>query len=850
MKKLISLSAFLLFLTFQFIFNDCTAQWTQTNYNLWGKHISTFAVSGDTIFAGINYSNNGIMMSTNGGVNWIQTSLTTYYVYSIVVAGNNIYAACSYYGLYLSTNRGANWTNITNGLYYPRCVALSGNTIFVGCTYDNGVFLSTNNGVNWIQTSLNNRNILSLIASGNNVIASTDGYGIFFSSNNGISWSQSSIGSGRFYTIVQSGSTFYAGGEQYGSGISKSTNNGVNWTEIGFNASVYSLAFSGSNLFAGTNNAGVYYTTNNGTNWTQTTLNNKYIPSLCVNGNTVFAGTQNGYYTTTNNGLTWDIPPPSSINAITQSGSNLIAGTSDGVFYSSNGGLRWTYKNLQPNTISLLLNGSYIFSGTAGSGVYYTTNDGVNWTQTSMNNQTVNSLVIKGSNIIAATSTNGVYYTTNNGTNWTQSSLTGITTKALYVLDSIVYAGTVFGGVYKSTNDGVTWSQTSLLYIDVNSFIYQGGKLYAGTGGSGVYYTTNNGANWTQTSFNTNTIISFSNYGSTIFAGTSGSGVYMTKNAGVNWTQVNDGMGNQWIGSLFTFGNYEIAGTGSSFWRRYILEFAPIRGDANLDSTVNVLDVTSTVNYILGNPPVPFSTLAADVNTDLLINVLDVVGEVNIILHPGFKAFANKEFTDNSGSASLYIQNNNLKLQNTVPVSGIQFKLTGAGAQNVTFTPSSTLTNYQVAGGSGSENAKTFVIFTMSDTSINAGVHTLGTFSGLNSGFAMNEIFIADGNGNGVITSNEENGNTEIPKDYSLNQNYPNPFNSSSKLKFEIANLGYTKLVLYDVMGREVQTLVDKTLKPGAYEITFDGSMLSSGVYFYKLTSGNYIATKKMIVLK
>jgi hypothetical protein len=69
-------------------------------------------------------------------------------------------------------------------------------------------------------------------------------------------------------------------------------------------------------------------------------------------------------------------------------------------------------------------------------------------------------------------------------------------------------------------------------------------------------------------------------------------------------------------------------------------------------------------------------------------------------------------------------------------------------------------------------------------------------------------------------------------------------------LKFEIANLGYTKVVLYDVMGREIQTLVNKTLKPGKYEIFIDGSNLSSGVYFYKLISGSYTATKKMIVLK
>ncbi|MEI7485613.1 MAG: T9SS type A sorting domain-containing protein, partial [Ignavibacteriota bacterium] len=349
-----------------------------------------------------------------------------------------------------------------------------------------------------------------------------------------------------------------------------------------------------------------------------------------------------------------------------------------------------------------------------------------------------------------------------------------------------------------------------------------------------------------------NTFVSFSTFGSSVFGGTNGVGVYLTKNAGVNWSQSNDGMGNQNVRTLSTYGNYIIAGTGGSgFWRRYILEFAPIRGDANLDSAVNVLDVTSDVNYILGNPPVPFSVLAADVNTDLVVNVLDVVGTVNIILHPGNKMFAhNIEQNDNSGSASLYIQNNNLKLQNTVPVAGIQFKLSGAGAQNVVFTPSSELTNYQVAAGSASENSKTFVVFTMSDTSLNSGIHTLGTFTGLNNGIVMNQVYIADGNGNGVITSNEENENTEIPKEYSLNQNYPNPFNPVTTIGFELPKNGFTNLKVYDVTGRLIKTLINENRQAGYYKVSFDASTLASGVYFYKLTSGSYSATKKMIVLK
>lgn len=91
---------------------------------------------------------------------------------------------------------------------------------------------------------------------------------------------------------------------------------------------------------------------------------------------------------------------------------------------------------------------------------------------------------------------------------------------------------------------------------------------------------------------------------------------------------------------------------------------------------------------------------------------------------------------------------------------------------------------------------------------------------------------------------------TEIPSKFSLSQNYPNPFNSTSKMKFEIANSSNVRIVIYDIMGREIQTLVNERLQPGTYEVGFNGSMLSSGVYFYQLQAGEYRETRKMLMLK
>ncbi len=91
---------------------------------------------------------------------------------------------------------------------------------------------------------------------------------------------------------------------------------------------------------------------------------------------------------------------------------------------------------------------------------------------------------------------------------------------------------------------------------------------------------------------------------------------------------------------------------------------------------------------------------------------------------------------------------------------------------------------------------------------------------------------------------------SEIPRGYSLGQNYPNPFNPVCKIQFAIPKSGDTKLVVYDMLGREVAVLVNEYHNAGTYEALFEGSNLSSGVYFYRLSSGVFVQTKKMILVK
>ncbi|MBX7047123.1 MAG: T9SS type A sorting domain-containing protein [Ignavibacteria bacterium] len=95
-----------------------------------------------------------------------------------------------------------------------------------------------------------------------------------------------------------------------------------------------------------------------------------------------------------------------------------------------------------------------------------------------------------------------------------------------------------------------------------------------------------------------------------------------------------------------------------------------------------------------------------------------------------------------------------------------------------------------------------------------------------------------------------ENISSELPKEFELKQNYPNPFNPITKILFSLPKSGNALLKVYDINGKEVETLVDDQLSAGIYETSFNASSYPSGVYFYKLISNDFVQTRKMIVTK
>jgi len=146
--------------------------------------------------------------------------------------------------------------------------------------------------------------------------------------------------------------------------------------------------------------------------------------------------------------------------------------------------------------------------------------------------------------------------------------------------------------------------------------------------------------------------------------------------------------------------------------------------------------------------------------------------------------------------------------------------------------------------------------------SINGGTtwtrQTSGIANNLNgvyNGHHLQKFAIAVGdNGTVIRTTNSgvwvQNISTEIPTSFSLSQNYPNPFNPSTVISFSLPAVSQVSLKVFDALGREVQTLVNERMQAGTFEVSFDASNFTSGIYYYTLSSGDFKETRKMILIK
>jgi len=127
-------------------------------------------------------------------------------------------------------------------------------------------------------------------------------------------------------------------------------------------------------------------------------------------------------------------------------------------------------------------------------------------------------------------------------------------------------------------------------------------------------------------------------------------------------------------------------------------------------------------------------------------------------------------------------------------------------------------------------------------------------FNNTNTGFIVGEngtiLRTTNGGSNYSIITSARNNISLVPDKYKLWQNYPNPFNPVTSIKFDLPKTGHTKLSVYNILGEEIETLHNGELTAGSYNLNFNASSYASGVYFYRIETGNFIEVKKFVVMK
>jgi len=250
---------------------DNGASWLQTSLN--NDYVYSLAANEDYLIAGTWH---GVYLSANNGANWTKDSLDLKCI-CLAIGGDNFFAGSELHGLYISANRGSSWT--ASPLYFQtvEALALTGDYIFAGARYYRnsfGLYVSTNNGANWTVT-LKNQWVISLTVSGNLVFAGTQesgkvylpgltyssmdtGNGVYLSADMGTSWTQTSLNNRNILTLAANGNSVFAGTDT--SGLFVSNSSGTSWIQknegLG-DETINVLSILGKYIFAGTKK-GVY----------------------------------------------------------------------------------------------------------------------------------------------------------------------------------------------------------------------------------------------------------------------------------------------------------------------------------------------------------------------------------------------------------------------------------------------------------------------------------------------------------------------------------------------------------------------------------------------------------------
>jgi photosystem II stability/assembly factor-like uncharacterized protein len=385
-------------------------------------------------------------------------------------------------------------------------------------------------------------------------------------------------------------------------------------------------------------------------------------------------------------------------------------------------------------------------------------------------------------------------------------------------------AQTMYALRFYNTNTGYV---TSVLYNSSNFNIYK---------------TTNGGTNWTaqnsgRTAMRFNDIYIF--HPDTVFMVGNYGCIIKTVNGGLTWDSAGLGNTASLYGIDFINNNTGfVVGDNGTIWKttnkggNWTLTPPPVAAGFN-----RVLFVNQTTGFLVASANYVYKTTDAGASWFNLnfpsIGTFDFLREV--------------VFTDqNTG----YITADVGRVRKTTN-GGVNWTLLTTPTTEALFSIDYANANVLYACGGAGKVIKTTDAgntWTLQQTSLNEYLYGMDITSS-DTGYicAWSGKILKTVNGGGITSIDPI---SSVAAEYKLEQNYPNPFNPNTIIRFQIRDLRFVKLRVLDVLGKEVETLVNGNLKAGTYEVKFDGENLANGIYFYRLQSGNFTDTKKMILIK
>ena len=783
--------------------------------------------------------------------------------------------------------------------------------VYVGGDIE-GLFKTTNGGQSWININSNlaigpwtpdvywtNQIYFDNSDATYNTLYLATAIAMFKTTDGGNSWSlsfPSSINSDLDFMPVYSviidpsdNKVIYVGTD--GKGVYKTTDGGSNWSKLSItaldSATVYGIAFdSNKNLYLGTTN-GIFKSSDNGNTWTQ--ANNGLVNTEVWNLKAITVSNQTTLFATV---ITHGTPgnPSTFDGGIFKSNDGAASWldiSSDLPKYQASDSLFYFYWKFTVNP----LNTNTIYIGTSiGSpdeslaafenwGIYKTVNGGNSWTRIDNNISLAwmddtffderHALVLS----IAPSDTNTIYWgrdwmnkTNDGGQTWTQiySQKVGTAWKGngleLMMVESMAFdptnSSTVFIGYDDMGPFRADDNFNSFIPLDPKMDPYDGydaakdieidqanGDIYlsrydglgsafnSGYSLGQVWKSTDKGVNWTLISTGLpdgRPELVLDNSSGTpgnriLFCASYGNGIYKTANSGGTWTEINNGLGadassvwvlfinpnntNELYAGINSFGGggalYKSVDAGNN-WSKLSSFPAFDVLTIDYDQTNNIIYVGATDNYDFNSDGGLYKSTDDGTTWTKIFNHTRVI-DIEI---------------DQSNPALLYAASQ--------PWYGV-------------WLPSISPGIYKSANGGTTWNNITENLS-----------HTFVDFIKLNPD-NTSQLFAGTGGGglwvNDNVTGVEKIGDV-IPSYFNLSQNYPNPFNPSTTISYQIPVPGKVTLKIYDILGREVTTLVNKEQKAGNYKVNFDASRLASGVYFYRIIAGDFVQTKKMILLR